>query len=134
MNEDERPKWRRRGPTESGRCGSVVDAAAKAGGDDELEARLAELVGKRILVGITSLTPDGELIEQRQSVGTIVRATAEDGIEIEQEDGSGILSLPPDPNHVEVASPGHYRLRSTGQVVVDPDVVAMWEITKGPDG
>lgn len=134
MTDDDGPRWRRQEPLVADRCGTAAHGAHDAGEDGEIQAQLAVLVGKRILVGITYVTRDGELIEQVQTVGTIVRATLEDGIEIEKEDGSGILSLPPAPEEIYPADQGHYRLRSTGEVVVDPDLVTTWELTKGPEG
>jgi hypothetical protein len=39
--------------------------------------------------------------------------------------------LPPDLRNVSDAAPGAYRLRSTGETIVDPDLIASWEI-RGP--
>jgi hypothetical protein len=39
--------------------------------------------------------------------------------------------LPPDGRAFEEAPPGEYRLRSTGEVVIDPDYLATWTITHG---
>lgn len=38
--------------------------------------------------------------------------------------------LPPDVRPFTVAARGEYRLRSTGEVVVDPDLTATWVVTK----
>ncbi len=39
-------------------------------------------------------------------------------------------NLPPDTRAIEIASPGEYRLRATGEVVVDPHYTAMFSIQK----
>ena len=42
-------------------------------------------------------------------------------------------TLPPDLRNYEPAAPGEYRLRSTGEVVADPDFISNWTITSGHD-
>ena len=87
-------------------------------------------IGKRILVGITYLKYSGELIEQKQFHG-VVRKVSQRGIELELPDGTTYL-LPPDSRGISEAPPGVYRLRSTGEEVVDPDFVCSWTSTR-PD-
>jgi hypothetical protein len=93
----------------------------------------AALEGKHILLGITYLAHDGSFIEQQQVHG-IVTAASEAGISIQLEgkrEGE-VFNLPPDLRGIEPAQPGVYTLRSTGEVVVDPDYVATWTITSPP--
>jgi len=40
--------------------------------------------------------------------------------------------LPPDLRAFQDAPPGEYRLRSTGEVVVDPDFISSWTINRPP--
>jgi hypothetical protein len=40
--------------------------------------------------------------------------------------------LPPDTRAFQKASPGEYRLKSTGEVVADPDYTAMWTLRSPP--
>jgi hypothetical protein len=80
--------------------------------------------GKRLLVGITYKDHKGELIRQEQFHGLILEA-GEGGIVIERNDTGEQISLPPE---LKEAPPGNYRLRSTGEVVVDPDYLATWLI------
>jgi hypothetical protein len=40
-----------------------------------------------------------------------------------------VYTLPPDLRAFFPAPPGSYRLRETGEVVVDPDYTATWNIT-----
>jgi hypothetical protein len=96
--------------------------------------RLAALVGKRALVGITLLDAGGGVVRQFQVSGLIVAATLKDGIDIEQDENAGTFNLPPDPGAFHAAPPAHYRLRATGRVVVDPDLLSTWDFHQPPDG
>jgi hypothetical protein len=85
-----------------------------------------------VLIGLTYLDHNEKLIEQRQCVGAILTFSNEEGIRIKLQDSDEPLDLPPDPRGIRVAKPGTYRLRSTGQEVVNPDFVATWTIAKPP--
>ena len=88
-----------------------------------------ELIGKVLLVGITYYTNDGELIEQKQYYGNVTEAS-DTLIRIKLKDGS-CFTLPPDLSSTKRARPGKYTLRSTGEVVSDPDFLATWNMYKG---
>ena len=45
-------------------------------------------------------------------------------------DGGELLTLPPDLRPFQPAPAGSYRLRSTGEVVLDPDYLATWTIRR----
>ena len=91
----------------------------------------SEYIGKRLLVGITYQSHKGELIRQEQFHGLIVEAD-EGGIVIERNDTGEWQSLPPE---LMEAPPGEYRLRSTGEVVVNPDYLAKWIMEEpAPEG
>jgi hypothetical protein len=95
--------------------------------DPELAARL---IGSTVIVGMTYLRPDGELDRQEQMFGMVVEADPKMGILIEFE-GSRIgtsYRLPPQTSVFTSAPPGTYRLRSTGEVVVDPDYTCAWTV------
>jgi hypothetical protein len=87
-----------------------------------------ELLGTRVLVGITKVDRAGKVLERKQFHGHVVRATAREGVVVVNSAGEE-LNLPPDSRAFEVAEPGEYPLRSTGEVVVDPDYLATWTIT-----
>ena len=86
---------------------------------DGLEA----LLGKRLLVGISYVKANGEVDEEVQFVGTVT--SVDPLVAIDRGDGR-TFTLPPDPDAFERAAPGEYRLRSTGEVVIDPDFVSTW--------
>jgi hypothetical protein len=95
---------------------------------NEERARFA--IGKRVLVGLTTLSSSGELVEQRQFAGELVAADPDRGLALELGDGSHSW-LPPDVRFLEEAAPGEYRLRSTSEVVRNPDYLGTWTITRG---
>ena len=90
-----------------------------------------ELLGAHVLVGITRIDHAGKVVDQSQFHGTVVRATAAEGVVIVNDAGRE-LTLPPDTRAYEPAEPGEYHLDSTGEVVVDPDYLSKWVI-RPPD-
>jgi hypothetical protein len=82
------------------------------------------------LLGLTYVKYSGEIIEKKQLHG-IVEDISPQGIIIRMADGSA-FRLPPDLRGIEVAPPGVYRLRSTGEEIENPDLLAGWTITQ-PD-
>lgn len=101
------------------------------------EDRARALVGKYALVGLTFLDHQGNLIGRAQRHGRLVELDESRGIAIRfvahghHWDGE-IYRLPPDLRSIAEAAPGEYRLRSTGEVVVDPDVTVSWTIASPP--
>ena len=83
-----------------------------------------EYVGRTLLLGVTYRGPGGELRRREQLVGTIMVVDFDRGIVVSCEPDGQNFVLPGDPSWVVPASPGEYRLRSTGQVVTDPDYLA----------
>jgi hypothetical protein len=102
MNDDGKPAW-----------------------DDDL-AR--QFIGKHIIIGITYLTVDGELEKQQQMHGHIVIAEGKKGFGIRLAESREMCWLPPDLGAIKPAKPGEYRFRSTGEVVVNPDLMAAWTL------
>jgi hypothetical protein len=106
---------------------------SEEGRPDYDEARAINLVGRSVLIGLTYIDENGEVTNRRQLHGTIVGAHKTKGFEIELagERSGEIFSLPPDTRAFIDADPGEYQLRSTGEVVVDPDLISTWTITEG---
>lgn len=86
-----------------------------------------ELIGKVLLIGLSFYSHDGEFIEDKQLYGRVTQAD-ESCITITQADG-GQFSLPPDLSAIEKAAPGDYTLRSTNEVVKNPDYLARYNVT-----
>lgn len=86
------------------------------------------IVGARVLIGITRLLPDGATQEQMH--GLITSADRAKGFSVTlagARDGETYW-LPPDLRNFSSAAPGEYRLRSTGETVVNPDFISTWTI------
>lgn len=98
-------------------------------GATKKEITLDELVGKILLVGITYYTSSNEIIEQKQFYGTVTEAN-KSVICIKQSDGTEFI-LPSDLSSTKRARPGEYKLRSTGEIVTNPDFFATWNLIKG---
>ncbi len=97
----------------------------------EKEITFDELIGKVLLAGITYYTHDNEYIGQKQFYGTVTEAN-ENLIRIKQKDGTD-FTLPPDLSSTKRAWQGEYKLRSTGEIVVDPDYLATWNLNKAKE-
>lgn len=91
-----------------------------------------EFIGKHLLIGIRYYEVDAaerKFVGQEQLHGEIVRANPEDGIVIRQTNGEE-FKMPPDLSMLEPAPKAEYKLRATGEVVVNPDYVATWAIDR----
>ncbi|GLK80480.1 hypothetical protein [Methylopila turkensis] len=90
----------------------------------------AWLVGKYALVGVIFADGDGERLGQYH--GRIVSADPADGIAIacEGDCAGDSLVMPPTLGWFGAAQPGEYRLRATGELVVNPDVLSSWRIAR----
>ena len=88
------------------------------------------LVGKHVLIGKTYVDERGEPVELVQLHGVVESADESSGIALRRSDNQELERLPPDLRPFVPAEPGEYRLRSTGEVVVDPDFLATWTIAR----
>jgi len=93
--------------------------------DDE-EAKF--IIGKHLLVGVTHRDHSDEITRFEEFHGEIVRANSREGIIIRLSGSTEERWVPPDLSRLEEAAPGNYRLKSTGEVVVDPDLLATWTV------
>lgn len=94
--------------------------------------RAMEILNKQVLVGITICDHAENILEQRQFHGEIVRVDETEGIMIKINNSSEEYTLPPVTEAFKEAPPGEYRLRATGEVVTNPDLLTTWTIKK-PD-
>lgn len=101
--------------------------------DEAWDDELAETaIGAVVLVGVTYERHDGTVELDDQFYGTIERATRTDRVLIAlqgRREGQS-WRMPPDIRALRPADPGEYRLRSTGEVVVNPDYTAVRSIRK----
>lgn len=95
-------------------------------------ALAAALVGKYVIAGFMHLEPDGTKVRERVQVhGVITDAGPETGfvLSLRGRRAGESLTLPPNTQAFAKASPGCYRLNSTGEVVWDPDYTSLWTVT-----
>jgi hypothetical protein len=93
--------------------------------DDE-EAQF--IIGKHLLVGVTYRNHSDEITRIEQFHGEIVRASREEGIILRLNGSDAERWVPPDLSRLEEAAPGNYRLKDSGEVVVDPDLLSTWVV------
>lgn len=98
------------------------------------DASLAKaLPGQMVLVGLSYFDIGAEEpLEQQQLFGRVVHADERKGILLSLE-GQRVgeqFNLPPDTRSFRKAKPGEYRLRATGEVIVNPDFTVTFSIQK----
>jgi len=86
------------------------------------------MIGKRLLVGVSYLAPGGGIQDQLQFAGQVL--AVDPLVCIDQGEGMEPFTLPPVEEAFDPAPPGEYRLRSTGQVVVDPGFITSWTVQR----
>jgi hypothetical protein len=82
---------------------------------------VSELIGKVVLVGVTCVGPDQEVLDEFQTFGTVERVDANGVIGLRRAGLRELFGLPP--VELEPAGPGIYVLRESGVQVEDPDFV-----------
>ena len=93
---------------------------------DEEEAKA--IIGKHLLVGVTHRNHSDEVTGLEQFHGEIIRASREEGIILRLSGSDKERWVPPDLSRLEPAAPGNYRLKDSGEVVVDPDLLSTWTV------
>jgi len=102
--------------------------------DSSFDADFAEgFIGRTLLVGVTTIGAEGGVARQEQVYGVIVGASAF-GVDVELHGAreGAVWRMPPFLDELTVASPGTYRLRATGESVVNPDF--LFSLTIRSDG
>ena len=109
-----------------------MDEWTLEGRASEFDQDLADsYVGKTILVGIAYFDYFGRELEREQMHGVIESARPEGvRIALQGERCGEHWTLPPALEAIYPAKPGRYSLRSTGEVVHDPDFWTTWKVTK----
>jgi len=86
----------------------------------------SKFIGKHVIVGVTVLDHEGNFVEQIQVHGKITTID-KSGIVLRQPTGEE-YKLPPDPNSLQPAPAGVYKFRTTGEEVVNPDLMTTWTV------
>lgn len=93
--------------------------------DDVWDSDFADdLIGCTLLVGLTFVDHDDQLIRRQQIFGTVLSVQESAGIVIRQNNGED-FTIAPVLEAVEAASPGIYQLADEDDVVEDPDFTAL---------
>ncbi len=85
-------------------------------------------IGKTIIIGMHSRSKAEEYARQSEAHGKIIRVDNK-GITVSLDDGNEFL-LPPDLTFLQPVFPGEFRERSTGKIVVNPDLMTDVTIEK----
>jgi hypothetical protein len=88
------------------------------------------LIGKTLMLGLTFLDDDGELLERQQFFGVVIEANDQTGIVLDllgEQDGD-IYTLPPQTSAITATPPGVTTLAGEA-----PDFVVNWTIHGSPD-
>ncbi|QNL18077.1 hypothetical protein HXX25_01225 [Hyphobacterium sp. CCMP332] len=97
----------------------------------------ARWANKVVLIGLTEVDSDNQPLRQVQAWGRIVNAMRGHNflIELDGHWKGYFCSLPPDPNRFRIAPPGDYALKSTGEMLRDPDFTTTWisDLDSGAD-
>ena len=94
------------------------------------EHESAELIGKHIVVGLTHVDADQKPMRFTQLHGFVVRVNRVEGIVLKQHDGSE-YKLPAILGRISESPEGMAcTLRSTGEIVEDPDYVVTYTVNQ----
>jgi len=92
------------------------------------DAKVEEMIGKLVLVGVTRYGGDGQVQGLEQYAGTVLRISADEGVVLADENDGHERYLPPMLDHSLPAQPGEYRMSNSGMIVVDPDYLTAWDL------
>jgi hypothetical protein len=110
--------------------GRLELSGRKSVDEDDIESRpvwdenlATELIGKLFLGGLTHCNSDGSVDRQEQLFGIVQSTDKNSGIllNLKGTRAGCRYNLPPDLRACFKAAPGNYRLRSTNEVVTNPD-------------
>jgi hypothetical protein len=91
-------------------------------------------IGKYVLIGLSYEDEKGNPQPEKQTElhGRIESADATDGfrVRLEGKRAGETYWLPPDLRAFKEGRPGEYRLRNTGEVMKDPDLIAEWIVAQ----
>jgi hypothetical protein len=80
-----------------------------------------------LVVGLTFVDPQGNLLDQFQTAGRVEGFEADGTVMLRQLDGR-IFRIPSEAAAFRRAEPGSFRIRHSGQVVENPDFMGHWEV------
>ena len=91
---------------------------------------LQSIAGKTILVGISYFDQAGEILNQKQLAGTVLKTTEEDGITLRDLKGESEFTIPSELSPWFIAPPGDYHDPISGKDIKNPDYLVTWDVHK----
>jgi hypothetical protein len=122
--------------------GRLELSGRKSVDEEDIESRpvwdehlASELIGKLVLVGLTQFNSDGSVDRKEQFFGIVQSADKNSGIllNLKGTRAGCRYNLPSDLRSYFKASPGNYRLRSTNEVVTNPDFTVTFSVHRQPN-
>jgi hypothetical protein len=89
----------------------------------------ATLVGKLVVVALNLRDDEGIIQGLNQVHGRVIRASQAEGIILYVQRDRKEFRLPPQPNALQATPPGKYRESHSGEAVMDPDFITIWDVT-----
>lgn len=86
-----------------------------------------EYIGKLLLIGISFVSKNDELIEQYQTHGCIEKIE-KNGLMRIRRNGLPVFTIPFDESAISKAEPGTYHERSSGMEIENPDFLTSWSV------
>ena len=95
-----------------------------------MDITFKSIINKHIFVEITCVDKNGDIIDSIEFYGKIIKADENKSIIIENIETKEKFELPPDLSSIKIAKPGEYKLRSTGKIIVNPDLITTWIVKR----
>lgn len=108
----------------------AMDFKRSGNGPDWDEEFARDIIGQSLLVGISRLSSDGELIGREQVFGEIVSVDERNGIEIKKRVDGTIFTIAPMITAIMPADPGRYELTDSDEIIDDPDFTLRLTLTE----
>jgi hypothetical protein len=87
------------------------------------------LIGKVFLIGLSFLDKDDQIIEKYQTHGIVEKLT-DNGIFVFKRSDGSIFKMPYHKDSISYADAGEYRAKDTGDIVLNPDYIMVWDIVE----
>ncbi|MRM85857.1 hypothetical protein D1Z98_06975 [Riemerella anatipestifer] len=87
------------------------------------------LKNKTFLIGITFVDENGDIIDEYQTSGKVLELT-DNGILKLKRENENFFQIPYDNDSIFAAQKGEYKEKSSGKIIVDPDFITQWTVSK----
>ena len=92
------------------------------------QEKAGKMIGKVVLAGVSFCDSDGQVLDDQQFFGTVLRINAQEGLVIASGVDGSEINLPPYLEQYTPADPGTYNLKSVELAVTDPDYISTWRV------